>query len=49
MRAGPEWTSSPGAEEAKAAMVNYGLITSEVVTREEITNRMHEIAAVPAK
>ncbi|MCH8065814.1 MAG: cysteine hydrolase [Chloroflexi bacterium] len=41
-------TVGPGAEATQAAYVNYGLIANEVVTTDEITERLREAAAVPA-
>ena len=42
-------TTGPGPEATQAAMVNYGLIANEVVTTDEITERLREAAAVPAR
>ncbi len=33
-------TTGPGPEATQAAMVNYGLIANEVVTTDEITQRL---------
>ena len=42
-------TTGPGPEATQAAMVNYSLIANEVVTTDEITGRLREAAAVPAR
>jgi nicotinamidase-related amidase len=42
-------TTGPGPEATQAAMVNYSLIANEVVTTDEITQRLREAAAVVAR
>jgi len=42
-------TTGPGPEATQAAMVNYSLIANEVVTTDEITQRLREAAPVVAR
>ncbi len=42
-------TTGPGPEATQAAMVNYSLIANEVVTTDEITERLRQAAPVAAR
>ena len=42
-------TTCPANEEIQAAVAKYGLVANQVVTTNQITNRLHEVAAVPAR